>query len=669
MTQQQPKPEEVLGMIQGLASAMQTSFDAQKATTKQVTEIANSLKDLAEAQSKPSVPQGLRLPPVHLPTFKGDPQDNLSRFLEHFKSIISTSAISPRFYVAYLKQQCESDVRAFDIRCKAEQDHFKAYIPDQEKASDAEYLTYFERITDELSKKRGMPKDQKIRELLMEYYSMKQGSAERVCDFAHRFHDVQNELIKLIPNIHLTPDGSDVELRHAFTIKLRTEIQREIVSRDFTYSSLQEIVQVAERFEKIHPPTMSEWKHNTTSAMSIDVNKTRQTTSFPPCVFCKKTNHSEKNCFHNPLRVTRPSSYQQHVPSKPVSQPLPKPGNFKTICINFNSMANANCEQPNNQCSYGRQHKCLVCQKWGCKRINHTKSPNTVQKPALARVNLHTPETSPDIQAKIDQLTSTVSNLSSCVSKLANNAQAVTQVTTSSPNEPPRAPTTLNTNVIGMPTVSNLEHCKVSQGLQQRNILWTRVNSGGIDLPLPVDSCCSVSLVSGAHTDHLLKTNSQLKYTPLPDPIPVAVANPTAQLKAIGTMEVPFTFANGHTTTFLMLSVPGLAWPILYGENHLQITNALIDHQALTITFRHPSLNVTIKCQTGNPLHAFPHLAPANLSTGTTTDKNPSSTASSAQVTCLLTGLPSPNQPRTRIQINRGLNIITILPFSDQFAH
>ena len=143
VTQQQPKPEEVLGMIQGLASAMQTSFDAQKATTKQVTEIANSLKDLAEAQSKPSVSQGLRLLPVHLPTFKGDLQDNLSRFLEHFKSIISTSAISPRFYVANLKQQCESDVRAFDIICKAEQDHFKAYIPDPEKASDAEYLTYF----------------------------------------------------------------------------------------------------------------------------------------------------------------------------------------------------------------------------------------------------------------------------------------------------------------------------------------------------------------------------------------------------------------------------------------------------------------------------------------------------------------------------------------------
>ena len=58
-----------------------------------------------------------------------------------------------------------------------------------------------------------------------------------MCEFAHRFHDVQNEIIKLFPNIHLTPDGSDVELQHAFTIKVRTEIQCEIVSRDFTYSS------------------------------------------------------------------------------------------------------------------------------------------------------------------------------------------------------------------------------------------------------------------------------------------------------------------------------------------------------------------------------------------------------------------------------------------------
>ena len=129
-----------------------------KATTKQVTEIVNSLKDPAEAQSEPSVPQGLPLPPVHLPTFEGDPQDNLSRFLEHFKSIISTSAISPRFYVAHLKQKCESEPEHLTScvkqskRVRSEQSKItlKLIFPIHRKLR---VQNYFEQITDELSKK------------------------------------------------------------------------------------------------------------------------------------------------------------------------------------------------------------------------------------------------------------------------------------------------------------------------------------------------------------------------------------------------------------------------------------------------------------------------------------------------------------------------------------
>ena len=77
----------------------------------------------------------------------------------------------------------------------------KAFIPDPQKASDVECLAYFELISVELLKKRSTPKDKKVREVLMEYYSMKQESAEHMCEFAHQFHDV-----------------SYVELRHAFSI-------------------------------------------------------------------------------------------------------------------------------------------------------------------------------------------------------------------------------------------------------------------------------------------------------------------------------------------------------------------------------------------------------------------------------------------------------------------
>ena len=129
---------------------------------------------------------------------------------------------------------------------------------------------------------------------------------------------------------------------------------------------------------------------------------------------------------------------------------------------------------------------------------------------------------------------------------------------------------------------------------------------------------------------------------PLQTPIPVSVANLTATLKATGTMEVPIIFENNTTCTFLMLSVPGLAWPFLLGENHQQSTKAIVDHHALTITFCHPQLNTTINCQSGNPAQAFPSLIPNQNS------------QTAAPVTCLLTGLPTPTQLYRRIPLHKG---------------
>ena len=37
--------------------------------------------------------------------------------------------------------------------------------------------------------------------------------------------------------------------------------------------------------------------------------------------------------------------------------------------------------------------------------------------------------------------------------------------------------------------------------LANRNILWTSVTSAGIKTPLPIDSCCSISLVSKERAD------------------------------------------------------------------------------------------------------------------------------------------------------------------------
>ena len=79
-----------------------------------------------------------------------------------------------------------------------------------------------------------------------------------------------------------------------------------------------------------------------------------------------------------------------------------------------------------------------------------------------------------------------------------------------------------------------------------------------------------------------------------------------------------------------MLVVPNLSWPILFGENHLRMTDANIRSKALTVYFADPSMNFDIKCYDSSPLAAFPTLDTGNHRQ-----------SSVAHITCLLTPLPS----------------------------
>ena len=264
---------------------------SQKTTQQNIQEIADTIKDLAT--TKPSHNDSLRLPPVNLPTYKGDPY-------RETRTIPGTSAISPRHYVAYLKQQCQQDIRAFDIIAAAEKEFTAKLLKDPEKVSPEEHQAYFDAVKNALLSQRGIPKEQQIRELLKEYYDMRQGASERVCDLAHRFLDVQTELAKLIPNIHYTSDGKDLELQYVFAIKLRSDLQAEIISREFKYADLQEIIQIAERYEKIHPPSNANWKPDALYSQSTANPKSKPLLSSlktTACRYCKKDNHTSNNCF------------------------------------------------------------------------------------------------------------------------------------------------------------------------------------------------------------------------------------------------------------------------------------------------------------------------------------------------------------------------------------
>ena len=144
--------------------------------------------------------------------------------------------------------------------------------------------------------------------------------------------------------------------------------------------------------------------------------------------------------------------------------------------------------------------------------------------------------------------------------------------------------------------------------LANKHILWAHITSAGVALPLPLYSCCSLSLVSKAYAETFGLKHPQLTFTNLPSPLPVAVANPFSHLQAIGVMQVPIVWENGRPSIFSMLVVPGHAWPILFGQNHLCKTQAYINHAALQVYFADPQLNFIVKCHDANPLYAFPSL-------------------------------------------------------------
>ena len=80
---------------------------------------------------------------------------------------------------------------------------------------------------------------------------------------------MQNELEKLIayiPGIHRTVDGNELEFIHAFSIKLLPVISKEIVSREFTYKTLQELIVVASFYEQNILPGLKEMNLGTPPA-------------------------------------------------------------------------------------------------------------------------------------------------------------------------------------------------------------------------------------------------------------------------------------------------------------------------------------------------------------------------------------------------------------------
>ena len=147
-------------------------------------------------------------------------------FINQMESLLRSSRVPFKFWTTYFKQQCQKDSWAYDALAKAETSFAVTFGSDNSKTTEDQYKNNYEQCIKTLKEKRGIPRDQQIRELLLVYHTMTQQPNKSVADFAHRFSETQHELDKLIPGIHKT-SGQEIKLIFAFVNKLRSEISND----------------------------------------------------------------------------------------------------------------------------------------------------------------------------------------------------------------------------------------------------------------------------------------------------------------------------------------------------------------------------------------------------------------------------------------------------------
>ena len=576
--------EELQGLIAGLSEVVKGLATNLNTVATQVGTITTASHGQQSSEADPVVTQNpnLRLPTLQLPTFRQDTtvQDDISYFLERFQE--QTAHLTPPVQQALLEQQCIGEWPRSVLSFCRSTEGFTAQTPSQQ------FDMYVKALREEFEE----PKDSKCRRLASELSAMVQDPSEKIDQFAFKYKNVLHKLDKLGENLS---KSCPTYVTSQFISKLQPHIAQHIVLQADQITRLDKAIEAARRIEQsfyaktpASQSLTSPSPGSTFTSTLVDWKPSRSALVTTPTRFnSPRGSHQQQQ---NSCWICGDTNHISRDCTKRTKRPTKK---TPEVCRNFNKFISAHCELANNKCSAGRLHKCSNCNKWGCKAVRHKETP---------------PQ--------------------SLVAGLQSTDKPSDEI----------APAGQDTAVFGLPAVNN-----PAGSLKERHILWTPVISAGVKLLLPLDSCCSVSLVSRSHADLVASKCPKLKYQSLENPIAVSVADSQSRLKAIGTMEIPIQWNNGKQITFQMLVVPGLSWPVLFGENHLHATQALVDHAEPSIHVRHPSISFKIACSLQNPLKAI----------GCSSNTH-------AGVTCLLTGPSFPGCSPGNSQLNRGLIFVSV---------
>ncbi|KAL9984580.1 hypothetical protein ACROYT_G006890 [Oculina patagonica] len=578
-----PTIEELQGIVSGLTAVVKQQAEAQKATNAQIAQLTEAL--IAHGGGPPAAGPAtstsntsLRMPALQLPQFRYDhsSHDDINEFVETFD--VQTAHLPVETKLALLQQSCIGE--------------WPNSVLSMEKSKFTEETTAQQKLDSlkqALKTSFAEPPEVQRRRLASEFSTMKQRATESIDCFAYRFKNNLHRLSKLGEAVET---NSPQFIMSQFISKTKTDIQKHLVLKAEEYKDLSEIIEAAKRIERSFSPGGS---HSGTNKPPQDPLSALNTTPTPPVPNERRRKPFCYNC-------RSPGHFKSSCPDKTVK--TPPPGNSQRgneVCRLWNKHQQSPCTLQNQSCKYGRAHKCTVCSKLGCKALVH----NNVPPPVANACDLQAPQ-GPHPEPRI-------------------STTPPTPAAHSRPTPP----------LFMMPTLPT-SSSELSVNLN-RTILSCQVTSAGTQLQLPLDSCCSVTLCSLDHAQHIHSARPELNYKKLEKPIPVQMADTSASLTAVAVQEVPITWLPNKETIHVALVVPNMSWPLLFGENHLAATQALSDHSNKTVTFRHPAMNFTVSCDNA------------------TTSTNPQ-----AAVTCLLTGKPSAHPAPTRTTVYRGLNLVTV---------
>ena len=284
---------------------------------------------------------------------------------------------------------------------------------------------------------------------------MVQGRDETVPQFAHRFLQVQHSLEKLIPNIHYTPDQQDTELQHAFLIKLRPPIAKHLVSRDFDFTSLQSVINVAKRDDSQFPSSIPNNRAMYADPFREDKAMLKfpsgtSNTSPPKCFSCGKTGHLKKDCKSTQLGRSNSSSNASNGTKKK-----------SDVCYFYNRYSKPKCLISLFKCKFGKLHKCSLCTRFGCALYQHNSDAqlNLLSTPDTSEINHQITST---INEGFDKLANKLAGLTSTASDIKSNISGV-----ENENLPMFGMPSVVSNTVDLPNLSN------------RHIMWCKVKSRG----------------------------------------------------------------------------------------------------------------------------------------------------------------------------------------------